>query len=60
MNFSKGDETRRIINNFVEDKTHKKIKDMIPEGALDSLTRLVLVNAIYFKGNWANQFERNL
>ncbi|OGV56437.1 MAG: hypothetical protein A2X45_03210 [Lentisphaerae bacterium GWF2_50_93] len=37
------------INKWVEDKTEKKIKDLIPPGAIDPLTRLVLVNAIYFK-----------
>ena len=45
------------INTWVEDHTRNKIKDLIPEGVLTSLTRLVLVNAIYFKGHWANPFE---
>ncbi|XP_073679707.1 leukocyte elastase inhibitor-like [Garra rufa] len=34
----------------------KKIKDLLAEGDVDSLTRLVLVNAIYFKGNWERKF----
>ncbi len=51
---------RRIINEWVEEKTKDKIKDMIGPGVLDALTRLVLVNAIYFKGNWADQFEEDL
>lgn len=51
---------RRIINEWVEEKTKDKIKDMIGPGVLDALTRLVLVNAIYFKGNWADQFEEEL
>jgi serine protease inhibitor len=41
----------------VEKKTNSKIKNLIGPGALDSMTRLVLTNAIYFKGNWARQFE---
>lgn len=48
---------RKQINTWVEKQTNEKIKTLIPEGALDELTRLVLVNAIYFKGNWASQFE---
>ena len=51
---------RRTINAWVEEKTNSKIKDLIPEGLLDVLTRLVLTNAIYFKGNWASQFDKRL
>ena len=50
---------RRTINAWVEDKTAAKIKDLIPPDVLDSLTRLVLTNAIYFKGSWMEQFEKN-
>ncbi|MBW1809929.1 MAG: serpin family protein [Deltaproteobacteria bacterium] len=48
---------RKTINKWVEEKTQAKIKNLIPPNLLDSLTRLVLVNAIYFKGNWKSQFE---
>lgn len=48
---------RKTINAWVEKKTNDKIKNLISEGVLDSMTRLVLTNAIYFKGNWARQFE---
>lgn len=48
--------SRVIINNWVEDKTNDKIKDLIPERLLDSMTRLVLTNAVYFKTNWSKQF----
>ena len=48
---------RRTINRWVEQKTRDKIKDLIPPGNLDALTRMVLVNAIYFKGNWAVPFK---
>lgn len=34
-----------------------KIKDLLGEGVVDDKTRLVLVNAVYFKGNWNKQFE---
>ena len=50
----------RIINAWVEEKTQGKIKELIPSGVLDHLTRLVLTNAIYFKGNWASRFDKTL
>ena len=48
---------RRTINRWVEEKTRDKIQDLIAPGGLDPLTRLVLVNAIYFKGSWASPFD---
>ena len=51
---------RKTINDWVEDKTNKKITDLIAPGVLDAMTRLVLVNAIYFKGDWANPFKAAL
>jgi serine protease inhibitor len=51
---------RRAINDWVEARTENRIKDLITEGALDSATRLVLVNAIYFKGAWADEFDPRL
>jgi len=50
---------RNVINVWVEKKTKDKIKELIARGALNSMTRLVLTNAIYFKGNWARQFEKD-
>jgi serpin B len=47
----------RTINEWVEDQTRKRIQNLIPDGALDHLTRLVLVNAIYLKAPWAEKFE---
>ncbi|XP_040209557.1 leukocyte elastase inhibitor-like isoform X2 [Rana temporaria] len=55
----KAEDCRKEINTWVEQKTEGKIQDLLPSGSVDSLTRLVLVNAIYFKGNWANQFDKN-
>ncbi len=48
---------RQKINGWVEEQTNDRITDLIPEGVLDTMTRLVLANAIYFKGNWARQFN---
>ncbi|RUS81925.1 hypothetical protein EGW08_010311 [Elysia chlorotica] len=45
------------INTWVSEQTEDKIKDLIPPGVLDALTRMVIVNAIYFKGNWDLQFD---
>ena len=49
--------SRQTINKWVEDQTYNKIKDPIPKGILKPTTRLVLTNAIYFKGTWLNQFD---
>jgi serpin B len=51
---------RRTINAWVEQETQDKIKDLLKPGVIDSLTRLVLTNAIYFKGDWDRQFKKNL
>ncbi|MBW2703455.1 MAG: serpin family protein [Deltaproteobacteria bacterium] len=51
--------SRKIINAWVEDKTEKLIKDLLPKGIIDSSTSLVLTNAIYFKGQWAARFKEN-
>jgi serpin B len=53
----KPEESRETINNWVEERTNDKIKDLIPPGVIDEYTRLVLTNAIYFKGDWAVQFD---
>ncbi|XP_041421442.1 serpin peptidase inhibitor, clade B (ovalbumin), member 4 L homeolog isoform X1 [Xenopus laevis] len=51
------DETSQEINLWVESTTQGKIKDMIETNSLDKRTALVLVNAIYFKGEWSNPFQ---
>lgn len=51
---------RKTINDWVEKQTQEKIKDLLAPGILTPLTRLVLTNAIYFKGNWAEQFDKKL
>jgi serpin B len=49
--------SRKQINDWVADKTHDKIKDLLAAGTITADTRLVLTNAIYFKGQWDNQFD---
>jgi len=50
---------RQTINRWVEDQTKGKIEDLIPPNAINSLTRLVLANAIYFKADWLHPFEKD-
>lgn len=60
VDFVRAAETaRKSINTWVEKKTNNKIKELISKGVLNSMTRLVLTNAIYFKGNWAKQFKED-
>ncbi|XP_020556383.1 leukocyte elastase inhibitor [Oryzias latipes] len=53
---NKYEEARIKINSWVEKQTQDKIKDLVGEGILNNTTTLVLVNAIYFKGTWDQQF----
>ena len=53
------EKTRQVINAWVEEKTKNKIKDLIGPGVLSSTTRLVLTNAIYFKGDWMTPFKNS-
>ncbi len=48
---------RKLINGWVSDQTEKRIPELIAPGLLTSMTRLVLVNAIYLKAPWQNQFQ---
>ena len=56
---NKPNEERITINNWVSDKTEEKINDMLPDGSITSDTRMVLVNAIYFKADWLDPFDAN-
>jgi len=57
MDFTKQAEAcRGRINQWVEEQTKDRIKDLIPPGLLDEETRLVLTNAIYMKAPWAAEF----
>ncbi|XP_072234195.1 leukocyte elastase inhibitor-like isoform X2 [Leuresthes tenuis] len=60
VDFVKSSEAVRVhINSWVETQTQGKIKDVLPSGVVNNMTRLVLVNAIYFKGNWNKQFQES-
>jgi serpin B len=60
VDFNNPEPARAQINEWVEKQTKEKIKELIPEGGLTPLTRLVLANAVYFKGNWADKFDKAL
>ncbi len=51
-----GESARLRINGWVEDHTEKRITDLLPKGSITPDTRLVIANAVYFKGQWANPF----
>jgi serpin B len=50
--------SRYTINEWVENKTNQKIKELLPPGIIRNDTRLVLTNAIYFMSNWAEEFKK--
>ena len=59
LDFIKQPEPSRItINDWVAQQTENRIKDLIPAGAINNLTRLVLTNAIYFNAAWAQPFQK--
>jgi serpin B len=53
------EKSRVAINRWVEDKTEKRITDLMPKSVLTPDTRMVLVNAVYFDGGWASPFAPN-
>uniref|UniRef100_A0A7N9CYC7 Serpin B6 n=1 Tax=Macaca fascicularis TaxID=9541 RepID=A0A7N9CYC7_MACFA len=54
------EKSRTHINNWIAEKTEGKITEMLSPDSVDSLTKLILVNAIYFKGNWESQFVKEM
>jgi len=53
------EDSRITINRWVEDQTNDRIRDLIPQGIITTLTRLVITNAVYFKGTWVKQYDKN-
>ena len=61
LDFINAPETSRVtINDWVSDQTEGRIEDLIPQGVIDALTRLVLTNAIYFNAAWLNPFNEDM
>jgi serpin B len=59
VDFRKASETSQAINGWIESKTNNKIKDMFSPGSFNEMTRVVLANAVYFKGKWVKQFDKS-
>ncbi|XP_060538104.1 leukocyte elastase inhibitor-like [Pantherophis guttatus] len=51
------DKAKKKINQWVKKQTKGKIPELLSEGSINEMTKLVLVNAVYFKGNWAKPFK---
>ncbi|KAL3081751.1 hypothetical protein niasHS_011836 [Heterodera schachtii] len=60
VDFEDSEGTAKKINKFVKEATHEKIRDLISAEGIGENTRLVLINALYFKGTWANKFNPKL
>jgi len=61
LDFARGpEESRVIINDWIRRQTEGRIEDLIPQGTIDPLTRLVLTNAVYFNADWAYPFEESV
>jgi serpin B len=54
------EDSRVTINDWVSDQTEGKIEDLIPQGVIDAMTRLILTNAIYFNAAWLNPFSKDM
>ena len=54
------EDSRKTINDWVAKETAQRIKDLLPQGSVNELTRLVLTNAVYFNGGWLNPFDKAL
>ena len=60
LNFKQSEEARKTINQWVEQQTNQKIKELLSPGILDATTRLVITNTIYFKAAWSHPFNARL
>lgn len=60
LDFAQSEDARQTINDWIEQQTQGRISDLIPPGVLNAKTRLVLSDAIYFKGGWEHEFVEAL
>ena len=57
LDYAQKEQAAKVINDWVESQTAKKITNLIPSSAITPDTMMILVNAIYFKGSWATPFQ---
>ena len=57
---SQPDVERQNVNKWVEEQTKDKIKELLKSGTVDVDTRMILANAIYFKGEWVEAFDKKI
>jgi serpin B len=60
VDYARPEEAREVINRWGAEKTRRMIGELVPPGALNEMTRLVLTSAVYFKGAWAEPFNERL
>ena len=58
VDFRAVEAARALVNSWTAQQTHDRIPEILPRGSVDAATRLVLVNALYFKAPWASPFEK--
>ncbi|XP_058783173.1 serpin-ZX-like [Vicia villosa] len=56
---TEADEVRNKVNSWAEKETKGLIKNLLPSGAVNSLTKLIFANALYFKGAWWDEFDKS-
>jgi serpin B len=59
VDFGNSEKARSVINRWVAKNTEGKIPELLPPGLVDRSTRLVLTNAVYFKGTWVHAFGKD-
>lgn len=60
VDFSQKDQAVKLINQWVEDQTNNKIKNLVSRDVIDESTRLLLINALHFKGTWLYEFSKKV
>lgn len=58
LDVSKPEESAKLVNGWVDEKTHSKIKEIVEKSDITAETRIILLNAVYFKGRWAKAFKK--
>lgn len=58
VDFGESEAARALVNDWTAQQTHDRVPEILPQGSVDAATRLVLVNALYFKAPWDSPFEK--